>query len=274
MNRAKAEHQEPAGGFTLVEILIALTIMSIAMSVVIAAFVATLRGWQKSGDFIDKLHHGDFVMEQLVSATRSAATSRNRPDMYGFWLEDSHEGEFPTDEVSFVTTGNEFLPRDSVFANAMHRIFIGIGKNDDGEAGVSVRVMPHLAELEDWEDEEGWVISTTVKGLECRVYNMQEEEWEDEWEDTNSIPSLVEYTLSMEPLEKHEDLVQISRVVEIPVAPAVDGAVAFEDEPEAEEAGQEAGGNAGEGREEATPQAIVNGAGMEETIRRPRENDK
>ena len=103
---------------------------------------------------------------------------------------------------------------------------------------------------------------------------MQEEEWEDEWEDTNSIPSLVEYTLSMEPLEKHEDLVQISRVVEIPVAPAVDGAVAFEDEPEAEEAGQEAGGNAGEGREEATPQAIVNGAGMGETIRRPRENDK
>ena len=273
-NRApKTENRTPntASAFTLIEILIALTIMSLAMSVVIASFVAVLRGWHRGTDLIDKLHHGDFVMEQLVSATRSTAFFHNRPDKFGFWLEDEEDGDYPTDEISFVTSGTSFLPRESIFANGMHRIFIGIEENDENEPSVAIRVMPHLANLEDWEDNEGMHVSSTVKGLQCRVYNMQEEEWQEEWEDTNAVPSLVEYTLYMDPLGDDDKPVTISRVVEIPVSPVVDSAVQFnqEDAESAEEAREAAEGvSSGEGGAPAEP-TVVDGAETEATIPTP-----
>jgi prepilin-type N-terminal cleavage/methylation domain-containing protein len=267
----KSEIRNPkCSAFTLIEILIALTIMSLAMSVVIAAFVATLRGWHRGTDLIDKLHHGDFVMEQLVSATRSAAFFHNRPDKFGFWLEDEEGGDYPTDEISFVTSGKSFLPGNSIFANGMHRIFIDIADNEDNEASVAIRVMPHLANLEDWEDSERLFVSATVKGLQCRVYNMQEEEWQEEWENTNAIPSLVEYTIFMDPLEDDEKPVTISRVVEIPVSPVVDSAVQFnQEDAEAAEAAREAAESQNpEGGGETEP-TVVEGAETEPTVPRP-----
>lgn len=215
-------------GFTLLELLIALTIMSVAMTVVVATFTVTLRGYQRGNELIDSLHHGDFVMEQLVSALRSMAFFPNAPEKYGFWLEDESEGRYPADTLSFVTSGTAFLPRDSHFANGLHRIFISIDDNDDGDPAVTINVAPHLMDPEEWEDDnEPWHVSTVVKGLECRTYNMREEDWEDKWEDTNAIPSLVEVTIFMEPIEPGEPPVTMSRVVEIPLGPVVQNAVEF-----------------------------------------------
>ena len=44
-------------------------------------------------------------------------------------------------------------------------------------------------------------------------------EWEDEWEPTNRIPAAVEITLYLEPLEKGDRPVAITRAVGLPVAP-------------------------------------------------------
>lgn len=221
-----------AGGFTLLELLIALTIMSVAMTVVVAAFVATLKGWRKGSEMLDRLHHGDFVMEQLVSALRSTAFFVDAPQYYGFWLEDLENGPYPTDVISFVTSGTAFIPMDSPLVNSLHRIRITVEEDDEGDLAVAINAMPHLMDPEEWEEweEDGWFVSTMVRGLNCRVYNMEAEDWEDLWEDTNAIPSLVEISLFMDPLEEGESPVVLSRVVEIPVAPLVENAVQFREE--------------------------------------------
>ena len=224
MNRAGAGRG--AGGFTLLELLIALTIMSMAMTVVIASFVATLKGWEKGGKLLDGLHHGDFVMEQLVSALRSSAFFVDAPQYYGFWLEDLENGPYPTDSISFVTSGTAFMPIDNPLSRGLHRIRITVSENDEGDPAVAIEAMPHLMDLDEWEGDT-WYVSTVVRGLQCRVYNMEEEVWEDEWEDTNAIPSLVEISLYMDPLEAGESPVVLSRLVEIPVAPLVENAVRF-----------------------------------------------
>jgi len=224
------------GGFTLMELLIALTIMAGAMTVIIASFVATMKGWQKGGQLLEELHHGDFVMEQLVSALRSIAFF-NRDGAgknYGFRMEDESRGRYPTDFISFVCSGTAFIPADSPFANGLHRIEITIDDNDDGDPAVSVRAIPHLTDPEDWK-EDPWFVSTEVKGLNVRFYEIDEERWEDEWEDTNAIPSLVEVTLFMDPLEESGTPYEISRFVEIPVARAVTQAISISDpDPEPE----------------------------------------
>ena len=238
-------------GFTLIELLVALAIMAGAMAVIILTFTVTVRGWRRGSELLEELHHGDYVMEQLVSALRSAAFFYNDPTRFGFWLEDLEGVDYPADKISFVTAGTAFMPPGSHLANGLHRIEITVQENEDGDPAVAIRAFPHLTEMEDWEADP-WFVSTVVKGLNVRTYNQQDEDWEDEWEDTNAVPSLVEVTLFMDPVDDERgDPVELSRLVEIPVAPVVQNAVAFReaDEEGVAEAGAEGatatGGEAG-----------------------------
>lgn len=219
-------------GFTLLELLVALSIMLAAFTVIWNTFSTTIKAWTRGSDLLDDLHHGDFVMEQLVSALRSAAFFNTAPDKYGFWLDDNGSGEDARDEISWVTSGTAFLPPDSPLAGGLHRIAITIDNNEDGDPAVAVRVWPHLAKEDDIEmDDEVSYVSTEIKGMDCRVYVKDESanesdisgDWKDEWEDTNSIPRLVEITLYMEPIEEYGDPVELKRLIEIPVAPPLDG---------------------------------------------------
>jgi len=221
----------------MVELLVALCILSIAFLLIWNTFSSTLRAWERGGELLDELRHGDFVMEQLVLSLRSAAFFGTAPGVYGFRL-DPGGGEYPRDEISWVTSSSSLIPPDSPLANGLFRITVGIEDNDDGDPAVAVRAYPHLAEEEDTRVDP-WYISTEVKGLECRTYNAEDEYWENRWEDTNAIPSLVEITLYLDPIEKYGDPVEMKRLVEIPVAAVVTSAVSMAQAPAEEEAGTE-----------------------------------
>lgn len=220
---AKADLHRSAFGFTMLELLVALAILVAAFSIIWSTFFSTVRAWERGGELLDQLHNGDFVLEQLVLSLRSAAFFGNLPGAYGFRMED-RGGRYPRDEISWVTSGTSFLPADSPLANGLYRIHVTIEDNDEGEAAVAVRAFPHLAESGE-DDVDPWYVSTRVKGLDCRTYNFEEEYWEDAWEDTNALPSLVEITLFTDPIEEYGDPVILQRLVEIPVAPAVSAAV-------------------------------------------------
>ena len=207
-------------GFTLIELLVALTILVTAFSIIWGSFSATVNAWRRGGVMLDELHHGDYVMEQLVSALRSMAFFSSAPDNYGFRLTSHGGGGYPADVLSWVASGEAFMPPESPLQKGLHRISVTVMPDDDGEEAFAIRAYPHLADTA--EDEvDPWFVSTEVKGIQCRVYNLEEKDWENEWEDTNSIPSLIEITLYMDPLEEYGDPIKMTRVIEIPVAPAV-----------------------------------------------------
>lgn len=211
-------------GFTMLEMLVALAILMVAFGIVWTTFSTTVTAWNRGDKLVEELHHGDFVMEQLVSALRSAAFFKNKPEKYGFWLED-RSGPFPRDEISWVTSGSAFMLPDSPLINGLHRIMVTIEDNDEGDAAVAVRAFPHLAEEIEKGKTDPWYISTRVKGIDCRFYDFESKDWSDDWEDTNSIPSVVEVTLFMEPLERYGEPVKMTRVLQIPISVAVTGAV-------------------------------------------------
>ena len=185
---------------------------------------------------LDELHHGDFVMEQLVLALRSTAFFESQPGACGFRL-DNRGGRYPQDELSWVTSGTAFLPPDSVLAHGLYRLVVSIEDNQDGDPAVTIRALPHLAET-DPDEVDPWHVSTRVKGIDCRWYNFEDEYWEEDWEDTNSIPSLLEIKLFMDPIEKYGDPVTLERIVEIPVSPGVTEAVTQNEAP-AQDTGSE-----------------------------------
>ena len=224
-----------SAGFTFLELLVALTLLVFAFAIIWETFSGTVQAWQRGSQLLDELRHGDFVMEQLVSALRSAAFFKTNPGRYGFRLETGNAGSYPGDKLSWVTVSSAFIPPDSVLSKGTHRLIFSIEDNDDGEAAVCIRAYDPLLENEDTVQIDRWFVSTEVQGIQCRVYNPEEEIWENSWEgeQTNSLPSLMEITLYMDPIEKSGEPVTLKRVVEIPIAPAATNAVkVFETKPQ------------------------------------------
>ncbi len=202
--------------FTLLELLIALVILAMCFTVIWRTFAATMNGWTRGNQFLEQLHHGDFVIEQVVSALRSSAYYASKPSAYGFWL-DSRGGSLPRDKVSWVTSSTAFVGPRSPLANQLHRIQVTVESSASGKEGFHVTAWPPLADPDEYKPEE-WTTTTKVKGFECEVYNWDTESWEGRWEDTNKIPSLVRVTVYLEPLEKFGEPIKLSRLVEIPIA--------------------------------------------------------
>ncbi len=218
-------------GFTFLELLVALAILVTAFAVIFTIFTHSLNAWRRGSEHLTKLHHGDFVMDQLVQSLRSTAYFSSVPEFYEFRLDKGTAGGNPADRISWVTSSPAFMPLDSPYADGLRRISVGIGRTRDAGYGVEIYAMPHLVD-EDYSDYDSWFVSTRVKGLRCRIFDDEDGRWMDDWDETNAIPSLVEITLYV--VDDDEDRfappLRIQRAVEIPIAPAVTSRVEFVEE--------------------------------------------
>jgi prepilin-type N-terminal cleavage/methylation domain-containing protein len=214
-------------GFTMLEVLVAVAILATAAIMTWGIFSAAMTAWRKGDAILAEMRHGDFVMEQLVAGLRSAAFFDEESGLYGFHLEDREGADYPADRISWVKSGTAFMPPDSPLSHGLHRIEFTAERTAEGETAVAVRAYPHLAEEDDREEVDPWFPSAQVKGIDCRVYDPEDETWEDEWEDTNNVPGLLEIALFMDPLEPGEDPVVLRRAVRIPIGRTVTGAVEY-----------------------------------------------
>lgn len=215
-------------GFTLIEILLSVVILAVASTLTYFTFSTVTMAWKRGMALTDELHHGDFVMEQLVMALRSAyyPDSRRRPANYGFWLENNGDGDGISDEISWVKIGSSLIGKSSDYALSPHRIRFWIGRDEEGEPAAMITSWRLHGQPDEFDPSElePVVIGKKVTGFNCSpawpyVDDDEEIEWLTEWFETNKLPTAVELTLYMEPLEEDGPPVEIKRLVGIPVAP-------------------------------------------------------
>lgn len=204
-------------GFTLLELLVALTLLVTAFAIIAGSFFAATRAWKRGGEMLEQLHQGDFAAEQVYCALRSAAWFRSVKGGYGFVLEDD-QGEYPEDRISWVASGSALMSPESPFRRGLHRVTLSIEETPDGHKGLAARAYPHLAEDIDEDEIEPWFVSGRIRGLDCRIWDAETEDWIDEWDDTNKIPTRVEISLFLDPIEPNGEPVVLRRLVEIPIA--------------------------------------------------------
>jgi len=204
-------------GFTLLEVLIALAIFGAAFAIVGAAFFATTRSWSRGSAALESLHEGDFLMDQIVAALRSAAWFRTGRGQYGFTLV-NEERRHPADRISWVASGSALMPPDSPYRRGLHRITLSIEDNAEGEPTLAARASPPFLDDDGLEEPEPWFLGAGVRGLDCRIWDGEAEDWIDEWEHTNRLPTRVEVSLYFDPPPGEREPVVLRRLVDIPVA--------------------------------------------------------
>lgn len=208
-------------GFTLLELIVAIVILVIAMSIAFEAFTGTIRGWKRGTEVADGIKHGDFAMTQLTSALNSMLYFNNPRKTYAFKLEkDTAATGLPGDIISFVTVNGAFMPADSPYAEGPHRIKLFVDGDEYGNSALYALAMPAISDEEEFEDEFGAepaLVSRQVGGLEVMIWDKQNETWTDEWEKNNAVPERIEISLYISSTDESEEPIVFRRVLEIPV---------------------------------------------------------
>lgn len=241
-------------GFTMIELLLAVSLMTVIVVVGFMSFTTVNRIWRLGTEAADSIHHADFVMEQLSMALRSAyyPDAAKPSPAYGMLLVNDGDEEEARDSLTWVKLGGALVGKDWKDAEAPHKITVtAIGEGESEEpgfeaGGLVIRAwrMSALPEDFDPEDEEFEeyvkphlvtpdVIAIDLKmldpegnlaeGREMPEFDEEEElEWIDEdWKDdyTNRLPYAVEATLYMRAPEEGGEPIAIKRIVTIPAAP-------------------------------------------------------
>jgi prepilin-type N-terminal cleavage/methylation domain-containing protein len=218
-------HRRTQQGFTLLELIVAIVILVIAMSISFEAFTGTIRGWKRGTEVADGIKHGDFAMSQLAAALNSMLFFDNPRKTYAFKLEkDTASTGLPGDIISFVTVNKAFMPPDSPYAKGPHRIRLFVDDDEYGDPALFALPMPAISDEEEFEDEfdaEPMLVSRAISGLEIMIWDRQNEDWTDDWDMNNSVPERIELSVYVSSRDKNEEPILFRRVLEIPVHESV-----------------------------------------------------
>lgn len=205
--------------FTLIELMVAMVILTISMAIAFQAFQGTIRGWKRGTEVIDGLKHGEFTMNQLAGTLNSSIYFYNPRKAYTFLFEKGSSSGLPADSISFVTSSGAFLPTDSPLAKGPHRLRLFVD-DKDGAPALYAMFMPAAANPEELEKDyeaEPLLVSSAVHGMEILFWDKESEDWNDEWKEENAVPQRVLLNLFIESDDEREDPMVFSRVIEIPV---------------------------------------------------------
>lgn len=240
-------------GFTMLEIMLAIMILSIMTIVSMWTFRTIVRNWGLATEMADEMQRVDYALAQVTSALRSAyfPLDGKATDADGFMLLDGNPDNDPdeSDTICWTKLGQSIVGRHSRYAASPHRVMLYVHTEDDRrergltsyqknklgkkappeEYGLVADVTgEEMFKPEDYDEDEDdlteyYTLGPNVQGFNCRVLDKEQPfkddraNWVDVWDTSNCIPRRVQLTFWMKPVEEGKEPYPIVRVVEIPL---------------------------------------------------------
>ena len=237
--------------FTLIELLLAITLLVVVAGVAYTSFTAATRAWRVGTEVADKISHADYILEQISMGLRSAyyPDAANPAGAYGFVVTDTGEGADARDRVSWVKLGTSLVGADSPIAGTPHRVELYVADESQAAAdelpapGLALRAWRLVAQTEDFDayDNEHVrpiLLTPQIIGMDILPLDPQDNleeghgltpdeegdelKWmQDEWtgDYTNRLPYAVQVALYLPPARGERDPIEVKRVVVLPTAP-------------------------------------------------------
>lgn len=195
--------------FTLVEILIAMGILSLVLAAIYSSWTAILRASKVGLDSAAAVQRariaGRIIEESLSSAEAFYANQR----YYSFVAENGSE---PL--LSFVSRLSPSFPRNGKFAGLdVRRVVFSVERGQ-----LVLRQKPFLMDDMD-EDEKKYplVLGSNVKEFKTEFWDTRLGDWIDEWKQTNQLPVMVRVTLKFADNPYSTQVgAEVTRIVSIP----------------------------------------------------------
>jgi type II secretion system protein J len=183
-------------GFTLVEILIAMGILSLVLAAIYSSWTAILRASKTGLEAAAAVQRARMaartIEESLGSAESFAAHVQVHPEYYAFVADNGDKAM-----LSFVTRLGPSFPRSGKFGDLdLRRVAFAVESSPEGKQLV-LRQCPLLMEMDKDEQALPLVLAKYVKEFKTEFWDIRLADWVDEWKTTNQLPVMVKVTLKL-----------------------------------------------------------------------------
>ncbi len=201
--------------FTLLEIMLAVTILGLLVIAVSSTWSAGLRGWKRSNTLAETWQRERILSESIAELAQAAVYFPDRRRLYAFRLEhDSVRG----DSISFVTASDALLPPSEAMLAGLRRVTLYLDQDADGQPCLMIQNAPALQEEEVAAPKTGYALARGVTGFAVRLRDIRTEAWKEKWEETDTMPSGLEFRLTLAPLDGTGPEMTVTRLVDLPAA--------------------------------------------------------
>ena len=209
----------PGSGFTLVELLCAIAILTVVVAAVYSTWTAILRASRvglAAAAAVQRARITGRVLEDSLCSAQSFVANRG---YYGFLVEN---GDSPT--LSFVARLSKSFPRSGKFGDFdVRRLTYSVESGSDGTRQLVLRQTPLVMEQDKDEREHPLVLAKNVREFGIQLWDMRAGEWVDDWKQTNELPRQVKITLKLadnaSSTSAQEEVVRVVSVAAMAVQP-------------------------------------------------------
>jgi len=190
----RASRSRGASGFTLLEIMVSLAIFGLVVAAIFASWSAIVRGAEAGKKAAAAVQRGRFATRKLEEALMSARSFDANQRYYYFIGKNGSDAT-----LSFVSKLPDSYPRSRRFPPGfdVRRVEFRVEQGREGKELV-LRQWPIIMEEPD-ETERLYplVLAKNVKDFEMEFWDEKEQDWIDEWTQTNLLPRKVMFALRL-----------------------------------------------------------------------------
>jgi type II secretion system protein J len=209
------EFSRQRGGFTLIEIMVAMAIFALVLAAIYSTWSLILRGSAVGREAAARVQRERMALRTIQQALGSVQSYAADLQHYSFQIECGDAGA-----VSFVAKLPDSFPRSGRFGGFnVRRVLFSLEGDEDGGNSLVLRQWPvMMEEPDDDERETPLVLARKVRTFSVETWDARREDWTCEWEATNSIPPSVKVTLSFERAgqRNQQNEQEITRVMALP----------------------------------------------------------
>lgn len=177
--------------FTLVEVLLALGILSLVITGIYATWTAILRATKAGQTVAIEVQRSRVALRCLEESLTYSQMYVANINHYAFVAENGSSAT-----LSFVSRLPESFPRSGRFGGVnVRRVEFSLEPGANQNSQLVLRQARLLEEFDEDEREHPLVLLENVKRMEMLFWDMREQDWVDEWTQTNQMPALVRVSI-------------------------------------------------------------------------------
>jgi prepilin-type N-terminal cleavage/methylation domain-containing protein len=179
--------------FTLIEIMLAITIFSLVLAAIYSTWSLVLRASKAGEEAAAQVQRQRIAVRTIEDSFMCIQSFQASIQYYTFIVQN---GDAPV--LSFVARLPDDFPRNGRFGVFnLRRLTFTVEAGSDSENDLVLRQSPILMDLDQDEQNFPLVLARNVKSFAVECWDPNAQDWTDEWDDTNSIPPMVRVSLAL-----------------------------------------------------------------------------
>ena len=176
--------------FTLIEVMIAMTIFALVMAAIYSSWDLIWRASRVSQAAAAQVQRERVAIHTIEDALTCIQSFQASMRYYSFVINDDPP------QLDFTARLPDNFPRNGKFGDLnVRQLVFSLETGPNSEKDLMLRQKPILLDMDEDEQKNPLVLARNVQTFKVECWDTNQAEWTKEWDSTNTIPPLIRVTL-------------------------------------------------------------------------------